>query len=73
VQSPKFKPHDTKIIIIVNQEAIREQAWWCTPVIPAATRLRQGGCELQAALGYMGNPISKNKTKQTTPTTKINK
>ena len=29
------------------------QAWWCTPVIPALGRLRQGDqCEFRISLGY---------------------
>jgi hypothetical protein len=44
------------------------QAWWCTPVIPALRRLRQEDHEFKASLGYITTKKKKPKNEQTNKT-----
>jgi hypothetical protein len=43
--------------------------WWCTPVIPALSRLRQGSHEFKANPGFHSKTLSQKtaNNKQTTP------
>jgi hypothetical protein len=41
------------------------------PIIPALRKLRQEDYKFEVRLGYLSRPCPRNKTKQTTTTTKI--
>jgi hypothetical protein len=44
---------------IIISEKISNQAWLCTPVIPALRSQRQEHCNFQASLSYIVRPFLK--------------
>jgi hypothetical protein len=50
-----------RILKVFTLKRDKCQAWWHTLVILAVGRIKAGGCENEASLGFIGRPWLKNK------------